>query len=260
MPLLKGWSSSIKSRSPWPITLPPPLHTQAHSGRSLFFALASARRDDSFPSTSIFLVSLSTVATSTSSTSTRIQPIKSLFSGSYNTSTHTPAISTRSLSTLSRGACCAPLFAPASAVGCSRRFRLSPLYRCASGPQRAFHAAAVLRSAGGVKRKAEASTTSKAAGKRTAAKMPPKSRDEKTIEERYQKKTQLEHILLRPDSYVGSTESTTEKIHVMNSRTKVLASTTPTLHLQLHQRLLLANLLYARPSICTLIFFCSCRG
>lgn len=31
----------------------------------------------------------------------------------------------------------------------------------------------------------------------------------KTIEERYQKKTQLEHILLRPDTYVGSLDSET---------------------------------------------------
>lgn len=29
---------------------------------------------------------------------------------------------------------------------------------------------------------------------------------EKTIEETYQKKTPLEHILLRPDTYVGSIE------------------------------------------------------
>lgn len=29
---------------------------------------------------------------------------------------------------------------------------------------------------------------------------------EKTIEEVYQKKTQLEHILIRPDTYVGSIE------------------------------------------------------
>ena len=28
----------------------------------------------------------------------------------------------------------------------------------------------------------------------------------KTIEEMYQKKSQLEHILLRPDTYIGSTE------------------------------------------------------
>ena len=31
----------------------------------------------------------------------------------------------------------------------------------------------------------------------------------KTVEQRYQKKTQLEHILLRPDTYVGSTEHMT---------------------------------------------------
>jgi DNA topoisomerase-2 len=29
---------------------------------------------------------------------------------------------------------------------------------------------------------------------------------ERTIEETYQKKSQLEHILLRPDTYVGSIE------------------------------------------------------
>ena len=46
--------------------------------------------------------------------------------------------------------------------------------------------------------------------------MPPKSRSEKTVEERYQKKTQLEHILLRPDTYVGSIESTVESIYVFN--------------------------------------------
>jgi DNA topoisomerase II len=34
---------------------------------------------------------------------------------------------------------------------------------------------------------------------------------EKAIEEIYQKKTQLEHILIRPDTYVGSTEL--EKSH-----------------------------------------------
>ncbi len=44
--------------------------------------------------------------------------------------------------------------------------------------------------------------------------MPPKS---KTLEETYQKKTQLEHVLLRPDTYVGAIEQTSEKIHVMNS-------------------------------------------
>lgn len=34
----------------------------------------------------------------------------------------------------------------------------------------------------------------------------PKPKKGKTIEETYQKKTQLEHILLRPDTYIGSVE------------------------------------------------------
>eukprot|EP01134_Creolimax_fragrantissima_P006151 CFRG6151T1 len=38
----------------------------------------------------------------------------------------------------------------------------------------------------------------------------------KTIEETYQKKTQLEHILLRPDSYIGSTEASTEMMWVFD--------------------------------------------
>ena len=39
---------------------------------------------------------------------------------------------------------------------------------------------------------------------------------EKTIEQMYQKKTQLEHILLRPDTYIGSTEPTTESMFVFD--------------------------------------------
>eukprot|EP01069_Polyplicarium_translucidae_P008401 Polyplicarium_translucidae@DN3221_c0_g1_i2.p1 len=35
---------------------------------------------------------------------------------------------------------------------------------------------------------------------------------DKTIEQRYQKKTQLEHILLRPDSYIGSVERETQTL------------------------------------------------
>lgn len=38
----------------------------------------------------------------------------------------------------------------------------------------------------------------------------------KTIEERYQKKSQLEHILLRPDTYIGSTEMHTQFLWVWN--------------------------------------------
>lgn len=40
---------------------------------------------------------------------------------------------------------------------------------------------------------------------------------EKTIEEVYQKKTQLEHVLLRPDTYVGSVEPLKEKMWVYDS-------------------------------------------
>ncbi|KAJ3402189.1 DNA topoisomerase 2, partial [Chytridiales sp. JEL 0842] len=39
----------------------------------------------------------------------------------------------------------------------------------------------------------------------------------KSIEEIYQKKTQLEHILLRPDTYIGSIESMTQPMWVLDS-------------------------------------------
>ena len=39
----------------------------------------------------------------------------------------------------------------------------------------------------------------------------------KTVEETYQKKTQLEHILLRPDTYIGSTESVTQPMFILNA-------------------------------------------
>lgn len=37
---------------------------------------------------------------------------------------------------------------------------------------------------------------------------------EKAIEDIYQKKTQLEHILLRPDTYIGSTEKQEQKLWI----------------------------------------------
>ena len=40
----------------------------------------------------------------------------------------------------------------------------------------------------------------------------------KTVEEMYQKKTQLEHILLRPDSYVGSVEAQWDDMWVWNRK------------------------------------------
>ncbi|KNC79788.1 hypothetical protein SARC_07829 [Sphaeroforma arctica JP610] len=47
----------------------------------------------------------------------------------------------------------------------------------------------------------------------------PRPAGKKTIEETYQKKTQLEHILLRPDSYIGSTEASTEQMWVYDQGT-----------------------------------------
>ena len=44
----------------------------------------------------------------------------------------------------------------------------------------------------------------------------------KPLEKIYQKKTQLEHILLRPDTYVGSIELQKDKLWVFNSETKKL--------------------------------------
>lgn len=38
----------------------------------------------------------------------------------------------------------------------------------------------------------------------------------KTVEEIYQKKSQLEHILLRPDTYIGSTEKQQQALWVHN--------------------------------------------
>lgn len=42
----------------------------------------------------------------------------------------------------------------------------------------------------------------------------------KTIEEIYQKKSQLEHILLRPDTYIGSVEYDTQNLYVYNMANK----------------------------------------
>lgn len=41
-----------------------------------------------------------------------------------------------------------------------------------------------------------------------------KSPKKKTVEETYQKLTQLEHVLLRPDTYIGSTEMNRTKLWV----------------------------------------------
>ena len=51
---------------------------------------------------------------------------------------------------------------------------------------------------------------------------------EKSIEQIYQKKTQLEHILLRPDTYIGSTEPTTQPMFVLNGDTGRIVERTVT--------------------------------
>ena len=49
----------------------------------------------------------------------------------------------------------------------------------------------------------------------------PKAR---SIEEIYQKKTQLEHILLRPDTYIGSVQKVTEPMWVWEENKPAAAS------------------------------------
>lgn len=46
-----------------------------------------------------------------------------------------------------------------------------------------------------------------------------KKASKKTIEHTYQKTTQLEHILLRPDTYIGSTEAVTQHLFVLDAET-----------------------------------------
>ncbi|KAK5125991.1 DNA topoisomerase 2 [Meristemomyces frigidus] len=50
----------------------------------------------------------------------------------------------------------------------------------------------------------------------------PKAQKKGTATEQYQKLTQLEHILKRPDTYIGSVEKTTEQMWVYNSESEVM--------------------------------------
>lgn len=43
-----------------------------------------------------------------------------------------------------------------------------------------------------------------------------KTSKKKTVEEMYQKKTQLEHILIRPDTYIGSVEPLTQAMFILD--------------------------------------------
>lgn len=56
-------------------------------------------------------------------------------------------------------------------------------------------------------------------GKQAAKKPSNGKKTNKTIEETYQKKTQLEHILLRPDTYIGSVEPLTQSMFVLDPST-----------------------------------------
>ncbi|KAI5463273.1 DNA topoisomerase [Mariannaea sp. PMI_226] len=51
---------------------------------------------------------------------------------------------------------------------------------------------------------------------------PPKARSKKTATETYQKLTQLEHIIKRPDTYIGSVEKTTQQMWVFNKETTLM--------------------------------------
>ena len=46
------------------------------------------------------------------------------------------------------------------------------------------------------------------------------NRGKKTIEQIYQKKTQLEHILLRPDTYIGSVETQRMNLWIFDETTQ----------------------------------------
>ena len=49
-----------------------------------------------------------------------------------------------------------------------------------------------------------------------------KGKKKLSVDRLYQRKTQLEHILLRPDTYVGSTEESTEPIFVYDSEKEAI--------------------------------------
>lgn len=52
----------------------------------------------------------------------------------------------------------------------------------------------------------------------------PKGKGKKTIEEIYQKKSQLEHILLRPDTYIGSVERLTQNMWILDKDTEKIVN------------------------------------
>ncbi|KAI5170713.1 DNA topoisomerase II [Nematocida sp. LUAm3] len=48
------------------------------------------------------------------------------------------------------------------------------------------------------------------------------SRKEKSVEETYQKKTPIEHVLIRPDTYIGSVQTETRQMHVWHEESKTI--------------------------------------
>ncbi len=60
------------------------------------------------------------------------------------------------------------------------------------------------------------------------AKTTAKGKKTKTIEETYQKKSQLEHILLRPDTYIGSTEPLETPMFIYDSEQDAIVNKTIT--------------------------------
>lgn len=54
----------------------------------------------------------------------------------------------------------------------------------------------------------------------------PRPKSNKTNTEKYQKLSQLEHIILRPDTYIGSVERTEQKMWVFNKETKLMENRT----------------------------------
>lgn len=55
-----------------------------------------------------------------------------------------------------------------------------------------------------------------------------KNKKKKTVEETYQKKSQLEHILLRPDTYIGSVEPLTEPMFIYDDDQQAIVNKTIT--------------------------------
>jgi DNA topoisomerase-2 len=49
--------------------------------------------------------------------------------------------------------------------------------------------------------------------------------EEKKVEDIYKKMSQKEHILARPDTYIGSTQSSDEALHILNDSNKIVSKT-----------------------------------